>query len=138
MGILGRKYPEYLQFNTLMYSSFSIQESSFEEPRAIVFGPDAQFIFTFNGNSKQLGGMSFESAEYSQESHSFKFREIAFKKYPGFNLHDLNLDPNEIAYQDENIVISTPNPGKCLLCPWTKREPRLADIFYLGGRLWQQ
>ena len=133
LPILSAKYADYLRFHTLMYGSFSIQKSSFEEPRALVFGPDAKFIFSFNGNPSQMGGTTFESVEYSDQIHSFRFREIAFKKYPGFDTDELNLAPEEIAFQNENIVISKPNPAKCLLCHGQNASPIWQTYFLWPG-----
>jgi hypothetical protein len=39
----------------LMRRSASIQDASDAHPRAIVFGDDARFIFTFNGEPSQRG-----------------------------------------------------------------------------------
>ena len=116
-----------------MYGSFSIQQSTFEEPRALVFGPEAKFIFSFNGNPRQMGGMAFESVEYSDQTHSFRFREIAFKKYPGFDLKELNLAPDEIAFQNDNIIISKPNPAKCLQCHGQNASPIWQTYFLWPG-----
>lgn len=133
LPLLNAKYYEYLRFHTLMYGSFSIQKSSFEEPRALVFGPDARFIFSFNGNSNQMGGKSFETVEYSDKTHSFQFREITFKKYPGFDKSELNLEPTEIAFQNENIIISKPNPAKCLQCHGQNASPIWQTYFLWPG-----
>lgn len=133
LPILNSKYYDYLRFHTLMYGSFSIQQSSFEEPRALVFGPDARFIFSFNGNPDQLGGKSIETVEYSDKTHSFQFREIAFKKYPGFDIDELNLAPGEIAFQNENILISKANPAKCLQCHGQNASPIWQTYFLWPG-----
>jgi hypothetical protein len=115
LPVLSRNYPQYLKFNTLMYASLSIQKSSFTEPRVLVFGSDAKFILTFNGNESQPGGSAFETVQYSESSHSFEYREIAFKT-KSFSREDLNLNDDEIAFENSNLIISKANPGKCVAC----------------------
>jgi len=129
LPVLTQKYPEYFKFNTLMYNSMSLQESTFTNPRVIVFGPEAKFIMAFNGDSQKRGGGSFETVEYDGQNHQFLFREIAFK-YPGYNI---NLDPSEIAYQDANIAISNPNPQKCTACHGKNATPIWATYFVWPG-----
>lgn len=80
-----------------------------------------------------MGGKSIESVEYSETSHSFQFREIAFKKYPGFNVDELNLAPEEIDFQNENILISKPNPAKCLQCHGQNANPIWQTYFLWPG-----
>lgn len=133
LAVLAKKYPDYLRFHTLMYGSLSIQESSFEQPRAIVFGPDAGFIFTFNGSPNQYGGMSIESTEYNDKLHAFQFREIAFKKYPGFDRDGENIAPNEVAFENENLLITKPNPAKCLQCHGQNASPIWMTYFMWPG-----
>ena len=40
-------YPDYLKFHTLVYDSGSIQGATFVAPRVLVFGPKADFVFSF-------------------------------------------------------------------------------------------
>lgn len=128
---LVKKYPDYFHFHLLAYASLSVHESSFEEPRAVVFGPDARFILTFNGNPKQRAGSTIEIAQYSQESHSFSFREVLFKKE---NLEpDTGLDPDEIEFQNERIIISKPNPQRCQMCHGSNATPIFMTYFTWPG-----
>ena len=39
----------------LMYRSRGLQEASLSDPRVILYGPDARFIVTFNGDAAQAG-----------------------------------------------------------------------------------
>lgn len=129
LPILANKFPDYLTFNTLMYASLSIQESSFEEPRVIVFGPEARFIFSFDGNENQAGGREFETVQYSKTRHEFEFREVIFK-YPGFDKSALDLEANEVEFQNQNLVVSTANPAKCQMCHGQITRP-LWPTYYL-------
>ena len=72
-------YPDYLSNHTYMYDSFSLQRGSFEEPRAIVFGPEAKFVFTFNGKPGVDGGSSLETVQFDEPTKHFLYREIALK-----------------------------------------------------------
>src|SRR4051812_43977881 len=50
------KLPEEFRSNyTLMYSSRSLQDASYEHPRVIMFGNDARLTCAFNGEATQLG-----------------------------------------------------------------------------------
>jgi hypothetical protein len=132
LPLLTQKFPEYFKFNTLMYNSLSLQESTFTDPRVIVFGPEAKFILTFNGDANKRAGGTFETVEYDSQNHQFLFREIEFK-YPTYDPAQLDLDPSEIAYQDANIVISNPNPQKCTQCHGQNPSPIWATYFVWAG-----
>jgi hypothetical protein len=76
---LKEDYKDYLKYYTLVYESGSAQKASFENPRAIVFGPDAKFIFTFNGHASQVGGNTIETMTFNNKTKEFELREILFK-----------------------------------------------------------
>jgi hypothetical protein len=82
----------------LMYHSRSLQESTPESPRALVFSPSARFILSFNGGDPSLrGANSIEIIQYKDSSRSFEFREIEF-------------------IDGLRAKISGPNPKKCMEC----------------------
>lgn len=108
---LAKPYREYLRFYTLAYNSFSIQTSSFDEPRAIVFGPDARFIFTFNGPSHAASN-TFETIQFDDLSKQFQFREIVMKGDKG----DRDLEAGDIDFETPQIIVSKINPGRCVGC----------------------
>lgn len=126
--VLSRYYGTYLKFHTLMYDSRSLQGSTFEEPRAIVFGPKADFIFTFNGNAHQRGGATIETAEFNSVNNTFQYREILFKNESLEQADTLKED--EIEQQTENIRISKANPGKCALCHTASGTP-IWDTYFI-------
>lgn len=108
---------EYLQFHTLMYCSPSIQAGTFREPRAIVFGPKADFIFSFNGGFHQGGGNAFETATQHPLTKKWEFREVAYKK--SGEVWDDSIQANEIdatRSAPSYIRVSKPNPQKCMQC----------------------
>lgn len=129
---LGKHFAEYLRFHTLMYNSLSLHESSFEEPRVIVFGPDARFVITFNGNQNQRAGHAVEVMEFSEKSQSFEFREIEFKSQKGESF-DLPLTEDEIEFENSNVLFSKPNPKKCLACHGPNANPIWATYFVWPG-----
>ena len=63
---------------TLMYHSRSLQSSSFEDPRAILFGKDASLVCTFNGGKGQSGFDALECMQFRRAIASFDFRQIQF------------------------------------------------------------
>ena len=88
--------PEDLRSHyTLVFSSRSLQDASFEYPRAVLFGRDAHFIVTFNGNPTQHGFNAVETMEFDATTHRFVFREITFA---------------------DAVQISDPNPARCRAC----------------------
>ena len=70
--------PEMRSNFTLVYDSFSLQKSSFQYPRSIMFGTDAKFTCTFGGHKTLEGFESLECYQFRDNSKTFDFREIAF------------------------------------------------------------
>jgi len=83
----------------LLFASRSRQSASFENPRAILYGEDAQFIVTFNGHPTQRGFEAVEVAEFKPLTQSFELREIRFSAGSG-----------------SSAEYSAPNPPQCLAC----------------------
>ena len=50
LAMVKKERPLYLGRATFAYNSKSLHESSFNNPRAVVFGSDAKMILSFNGN----------------------------------------------------------------------------------------
>src|SRR5271165_2250840 len=71
--------PEDLRTHySLVFSSRSLQDASFEHPRAVLFGSNAQLILTFNGDASQHGFEAVETMEFDAHANRFIFREITF------------------------------------------------------------
>src|SRR6202790_1932933 len=85
---------------SLVFSSRSLQDASFEHPRAVLFGSNAQLILTFNGDPSQHGFEAVETMEFDAHANRFIFREITFSR-----------DKTQPAAQ-----ISGPNPARCAAC----------------------
>jgi hypothetical protein len=111
--ILGERYPDHLLLRTAAYDSNSMQGATFTEPRVIVFGPTAKLVFTFNGNQDQRGGESIEVMRFDDQKKDFNFHQITFEKeLKGGPV----IDPDEIDFQNERVIISKSNPSACLDC----------------------
>ncbi len=90
-----------LQHYTLVHTSRSLQQGSFDFPRAVIFSSNAKFIMSFNGSDEQRGYKSLELMEYNEIKKIYDFFTIEFSE---------SLQ-NELKPQ-----LSSPNPNKCLNC----------------------
>lgn len=71
--------PQDLRSNyTLMYQSRSLQQATSLNPRAILFGKEAQFILAFNGEENEIGFQTLECIQFRSTERSFDFRQISF------------------------------------------------------------
>ena len=75
----GNGYKNYLDFHTFGFHSKSLHGSSFENPRAIVYGETGEFIITFNNDPKHAAYEMLETVEFNREKKQFEFREIEFR-----------------------------------------------------------
>src|SRR6202047_15762 len=92
--------PEDLRTHySLVFSSRSLQDASFEHPRAVLFGSNAQLILAFNGDPSQHGFEAVEPMEFDSHTNRFIFREITFSS-----------DKTQPAAR-----ISDPNPARCVV-----------------------
>src|SRR5256885_10047748 len=89
-------------YTTLFRSSRSLQGASPENPRVILYGPDARFIVTFNGSPAQRGFRAVETMEFEDASKEFRLRELLFP---------------ERAAGPEKVVVSEVNPQRCTRIP---------------------
>ncbi|HSH42323.1 MAG TPA: hypothetical protein VK973_09400 [Arenicellales bacterium] len=70
--------PEYHRNYTLAYDSQSLQGSSFDNPRAILFGRTAGLVLTFNGDPSQAHYDAIEAMQYREDSEAFELYSIEF------------------------------------------------------------
>jgi hypothetical protein len=86
---------------TLAYKSRSLQDSSPQSPRAILFSKYGDTIIAFNGDPKQAGYDSVELMKFSgpPNHRTTQLKEISF-------------DPTH----SKNAQISEANPNKCTSC----------------------
>lgn len=71
---------EHLQNYTLMHHSKSLHGSSYQSPRAILFGNEGQWVVAFNGDSSQAAGKKIEMMIYDPNAHTYGFHELDFSK----------------------------------------------------------
>src|SRR5256885_17269149 len=84
-----------------VFESRSLQGASPENPRVILFGPDARFIVTFNGSPAQRGFRVVETMEFDDDSKEFRLRELLFPERAG---------------SPDKVVVSEVNPQRCTRC----------------------
>ncbi|NVN86204.1 MAG: hypothetical protein HXX15_08960 [Rhodopseudomonas sp.] len=113
LQLISQQFPSYLAHHTLAYHSISLHASSAANPRAIVFGRQAEFIISFNGDPAQRGFGALEVMEFSPE-RGYAFREISFLR-EAKNGADL-IDGDEIELKTADLLISKPNPSICTGC----------------------
>jgi hypothetical protein len=94
--VIARLPEEYKENYTLAYHSQSLQGSSHDNPRAILFGRTAQFILTFNGDPSQQYYNAIETLQFQEQSESFELYSIDFS--------------------GAAAEVSGPNPQVCMSC----------------------
>lgn len=110
IAILPESYRERY---TLVYSGRGPQRASPSHPRAVLFGADAQFVFTFNGHQSHRGFQDLEVMEFDQKSDRLAFKLITFPD----NASD------EVTYSE---------PPMCLNChgrTWTRPIWEMAPLW---------
>jgi len=93
----------------LVFDSRSMQEASLSSPRVLLFGSDARFMISFNGDARQRGFDAIETMEFVEATASFTFREVRF---PGFSRSD-----------QDAVEFSESNPARCAVCHGTPARP---------------
>ena len=92
----------------LVFDSRSLQGATFKDPRVILYGPDARFTVTFNGDPRQRGFQTVETMEFDDDAKEFRFRELVFTARTS--------DPSSLA-------VSEVNPDRCTRCHGTPARP---------------
>ena len=90
----------------LMFKSRSLHESSSTAPRVLLYGSDAKFIISFNGEPSQRGFNALETSEFDDQKQEFNYREILF--------------PENGKGQ---VTFSKSNPEKCMKCHGNPTRP---------------
>ncbi|RQP21334.1 hypothetical protein [Piscinibacter terrae] len=99
--LLSQLPTQYRSRFTLVFASRSLQGASFENPRVILYGADAQFILTFNGNAQDRGVESVEMLEFDPSARQFALQELTFRASPD---------------GESSAEFSAINPEKCVGC----------------------
>jgi hypothetical protein len=92
----------------LVFDSRSLQGASLENPRVILYGPDARFIVTFNGSPAQRGFRVVETMEFDAATKEFRLRELLFPERAG------GVD---------KVVVSEADPQRCARCHGAPARP---------------
>lgn len=87
---------------TLMHSSKSLHGSSFQEPRALLFGETGQWVVSFNGSSDQDAGDMVEMMIYDPKTKTYAFHELDFSS---------------------DTPVLHESPAKCLACHGSNPRP---------------
>lgn len=77
-AVLSRIPAPFMRGYVLMNFSRSLQGGSPNAPRAVVYGEDASFILSFNGDQEQRGYGKLEMIQWRPQSRSWEFRSIQF------------------------------------------------------------
>jgi hypothetical protein len=92
----------------LMFDSRSLQGASFDNPRVILYGPDARFVLTFNGDIAQRGFRVLETLEFDTVAREFRLRELEFPDRPA---------------GAAAVRVSETNPEPCMRCHGNPPHP---------------
>jgi len=93
---------------TLVFDSRSLQDASFENPRAILYSADAHFVLSFNGDPAQRGYGAVETMTFDAPNNRFEFREVAFAGGAG---------------QGGAVSYSAPGSARCAACHGQRARP---------------
>lgn len=108
LQVFKAETPEYFNNFVLMYRSQSLQESSYQAPRVLLFDGSAEMIVTFNGDSRHRGYNKLELMQFRADTLAFEFRELEFI--------------------EGRLKVSEANPQSCMQCHQSAsrqdRDPR--------------
>jgi hypothetical protein len=127
LRILAKKYPTYMSNFTVVHRSLSLQNSSYENPRVLIFGEDASFVISFNGSPTQRGYANLEIMRYDSELHEFFFHEITFEedqlqRIKASKAEELDQLEQEVL-QDTAHLHKVTSPQVCLTCHTPYKKP---------------
>lgn len=107
--VLAQLPKAYLQNFTLAYDSKSLHGSSYDFPRAVLFGTDAKLILAFNGDPTHSGYLHLEVMQFRDQTSEFEMRSITF---------------------ENGVRFSTKNPPLCLTCHGHNPRPIWSSYEY--------
>ncbi len=119
--------PKNLKTNyVFMFESHSLQQASYQNPRAILFTDQADFIMTFNGSPSQEGYETLETIRYVETNNNPRFilEEIVMKTDESLRREFLqqNNKKAEIQFLLDRTDRLGQNPTACLTCH--RQDPR--------------
>lgn len=98
LEILKEKKAKYFTHYVLLPRSLSLHESSYSDPRAMVYGGDGKMVLTFNGKSTQGGYERLEVMCFNEQLSKFEFREVTFPSEATGELADLTKSQRRQPY----------------------------------------
>ncbi len=101
---------EYRENYTLAYDSRSLQGSSRDNPRAILFGRTARLVLSFNGDPAQQHYDTIEAMQFREPRNTFELYAIDFA--------------------DSQVRFSGPNPPVCAGCHGSPPRPIWSSYEY--------
>ena len=96
---LPRLDSELLANYLLLHNSNSLQRSTLDAPRVILFSDDGMFMLAFNGGGSLPGADRIEMIQFNPNDKKFEFYDATFPKSA-----------------DQNVVFSGKNPAECTSC----------------------
>lgn len=96
--------PAWRENYVLVFQSRSLQSSTPAAPRAILYGPDATFIVSFNGADSERGATALETMEFDPRANTFHYRELSFSA-------------------TGDVEVSVDNPARCAACHGRPAHP---------------
>ncbi len=133
--------------STALTESESTQDASLKNPRILNFDPINSIVGAFNQSAEQKGSYAIEVLT-SDTSGNLQYLEVVFKEdYINHNRlngnqrdlselwtkENLEFIEDEVYYFDDNLLISNPNPNKCLRCHFA-----LVDGKKVPGIIWEK
>jgi hypothetical protein len=123
----------------LVFASRSLQSSSYQSPRAILYGSGARFLVAFNGDPQDRGFESVEMMEFDEATRRFQLQELTFSALPdGSRKADFSaINPERCAtcHGQEPRPIWEPHPvwpgayGQVYRRPLSREEEDSFDAF---------
>ena len=128
LQILKDHYPDYLSYHVFVYNSFSLQGSTLQAPRAVVFGKDSKLVISFGGDEKIKGYDVIEIMHFDDQEKKFEFREIQFPQ-------DKTALTEDEMDSTKNFALSPKNgtDQKCLMCHGTPARPNVSTYPFFPG-----
>jgi hypothetical protein len=107
---------EYRRSYALMFKSRSLHDSSFRNPRVLLYGNDGHLVVSFNGDSSQRAFHAVEIMQFDQELKTFQFAEFKFPKTIGTDSQAQAQSHAPSQAQSHSSVSIDLKPQSCLKC----------------------
>ena len=123
LELLRQNKPEYLKYNTFVFESRSLHETRSDAPRALVYGTNAKFVLSFNGERNQAGFERLELMCFRDVTKSFEFIDVAFPREAQSRTKISDLTDAEIAMPFVISPINGTAQRACTACHQNPARP---------------